>query len=1003
MQSPSDDNESFIPKSILERTFIQARYMNSMHQWRKGTTELMSGKVGQATGFYLAMSRTQCIDGTEAQAAATLDCIWDYHKRLSNADKFSVIRVICNILEEQNIDGTEKIIANEPVRSRFLRISVALAGQLNEDKVAQVEALTLIKKATHEDLIGASVRKKLIASLEHFIEKCKPELLNQPTSFQKMDSELSKASKAILTTIFDQVDLLAPHINVFLVLTKLAKYLLYANLQTEAVTVCSYLRSYCLNLPEKKLSSNCGEEISRIFEKALTDPDGVNSFILDTTLQDLKLRNYLTASKTVATCTFEEHFVSWSKSLEANKFGFTTPESTRNLQNSEQSVDLVVANALNYLADQLTRKNEYEEASACSHVAVLKRIQCQRIDQRDVEDLSVLAAMSLISKRYERALELLSEVRTTLQFSTYDAIWYQRLNTYTSLLEQLFGQLAEEDCKLSIKSYSTISYVVVLYSRIAMAPEHDTLLERALELLRARIDQPIAEKVFRLFWRDLTRLPIRKIFESYVESLATLTENTVDQTSANACYLDFLENFQNRALATQLVIPLFNKILQARDIGAKKHSLTELPLVSALLMLNLELGNNEKCKISSEEFRAISTEFVDSKPSEVLKLQCVKAFFQIEEVFLRQEKSEPHSFDSIHSTAIAHIIKEITRVDFFSTESHTELCFLLCDFLLCSILSNVRIPKQLLDTVQNFDSEMLVETFGKLEQKCSSVDLIELLEVLIEAKQTDSQTADALSIIPLVLRKAKYLQKIGKFKELDKVYLQIITLEKQITDDSNAAAEGCASSKVLHQAVHQSKLEAEDRVFQTQMDFLHSLTSRREFDLAFELAFEMITRSKTKTLDCEQASLIFETIDSFARHQKYSNSIELMAALISRVQMLEFDHKMLATFDLVFVNCLQQNMFEKAQFLLNKAKNLTKTGNNDDSERNFIQEAATRYTNAFPDREAFRFDKLNTALDDLRKKKVFCNDLELFVTIVFKRLENDFTYPDDATPHSPPD
>ncbi len=76
------ESEDFIPRSDLERAFIQARYLDSMHLWRKGTTELMAGKVGQATGFYLAMARTQCLDGHDTHAEATLDAIWELPQKI---------------------------------------------------------------------------------------------------------------------------------------------------------------------------------------------------------------------------------------------------------------------------------------------------------------------------------------------------------------------------------------------------------------------------------------------------------------------------------------------------------------------------------------------------------------------------------------------------------------------------------------------------------------------------------------------------------------------------------------------------------------------------------------------------------------------------------------------------------------------------------------------------------------------------------------------------------
>ncbi|MBS1956954.1 MAG: hypothetical protein JST89_22385 [Cyanobacteria bacterium SZAS-4] len=966
----------------------------------------MAENVSLATGFYLAMARTQCLDGQGAHAEATLDCVWDYHKRFSNADKLSVIRIVCNILQEQNLDGTSSLITEERIRSRFLRMSVALAGQLSEDKVSQVEALAQIKRSTNEDLIEATVQKKQIASLAKFIDHYRSKLFEEFTASLKANTEFKNHDlrQDDLSGIFAQVDRLGPDIHVFLILTKLAHNLLSANLQFESVAVCAYIRNYCLRLPRTKLSLKNNTSIAEIFEKALSDPDGVNSFVLDTTLKELKLQKYLTARKNVATETFEEHFLSWSKGLGANAFGFTAPESTANQEYVDQSMDLVIAHTLNYLADQLIHNNELEEACACSQLAVLTRIQAQRIDQRDVEDLSVIAASMLTTKQYEKALKWLSDIRSTLKFSSYNAIWCQRLSTYATLLEHLFSQLANEDSKLSIKSSSTISYVMVLYSRIGSLPQFDQLLNTVLELI-TRTEKSTLADVLKTFWKELNRLPVRKVVQDYIESLVRFTEDSIDRSCANACYLEFLENLYNREFKIKFFIPLLEKIIDERELDGNEDSLTELPLVAALTMLYLEEGEIDRCKIPCEALRSLGANVINTAPNNMLKQQCIKAFFKFENVFLTLTKRDPHSFAFLQSSEVGSIISEIIQVNATAPDSRQELCYTLCDFLGTFISEGLSTPKTLLDAVEYFDSDLLVKTIEKLESKYGHSVLAQLLHEVTLAKSIDGGTSkvERTFIIPLLLMKTKYLQKSGKFKEVDDIYLQIISLEKLAIEDSSSAPgnENISSTIASFEEISEAPNKI-DRVFNAQTDFLYHLIKRREFVLAFDLAFEMITKS-TNVFDNLKASVLFDTIDNFVVHDRYSDSIELMLALVSRVQTLKFDQKMLKTFDLVLLSCLHQNMFDKAQLLLNRAKNLTRAENKDAPEQNFIRAAADRYTNAFPDREAFRFDKLNAALDHLREKKVFCNDLELFVAIVFQLLETDISYPDDNAPHSPPD
>ncbi len=109
----------------------------------------------------------------------------------------------------------------------------------------------------------------------------------------------------------------------------------------------------------------------------------------------------------------------------------------------------------------------------------------------------MIATTALISKQYNRALELLSDIKSTLKFSNYNSIWFNRLSTYTYLLKHLFTQLLLPNSTLDFRSLSTINYVMTLYSRIAQTPQLYDLLPEVLELLGTKLDASSADKALR--------------------------------------------------------------------------------------------------------------------------------------------------------------------------------------------------------------------------------------------------------------------------------------------------------------------------------------------------------------------------------------------------------------------------------------------------------------------------------------------------------------------------
>ncbi len=200
-----------------------------------------------------------------------------------------------------------------------------------------------------------------------------------------------------------------------------------------------------------------------------------------------------------------------------------------------------------------------------------------------------------------------------------------------------------------------------------------------------------------------------------------------------------------------------------------------------------------------------------------------------------------------------------------------DACSDLCNFLGSLIQENLRIPDALLELIQNFNGEILAETFEKMEPKYGHIVLLTLLEELIQQNLHVRMSTTTIHDYSLPQKSKSLTKDGGDLKNPTKYICKIIEIEKMI--EESGAAEGGGAVPIFGKAprpelfARHAAREANfvDELFITQINFLHQLIRKADFDLAFELEFELITKSPGK-IKPERATRLFETIDSFITH-----------------------------------------------------------------------------------------------------------------------------------------
>ncbi|MBS2000697.1 MAG: hypothetical protein JST44_04265 [Cyanobacteria bacterium SZAS LIN-5] len=235
------------PKTELERAFVQARSWEPMHSWRRGTSDLRSGRLSAATGIYLALVRSYALIGQTEECETTLKCLDQYLSSFTATDILSAIRVLCSIMVELQ-DETEESFKRELLQKCLTKSAVAFTAQIKENKLAVTDALSLIKKSSDLDVISDHLNSQKLAKLSEAMEAFKSknrmpvEACNSETETEsESDSEPDLESMAELEAIFKAAQFEHSHVDSVRILSDFAVTLLDERKILQAKIVCQHV------------------------------------------------------------------------------------------------------------------------------------------------------------------------------------------------------------------------------------------------------------------------------------------------------------------------------------------------------------------------------------------------------------------------------------------------------------------------------------------------------------------------------------------------------------------------------------------------------------------------------------------------------------------------------------------------------------------------------------------------------------------------------------------
>lgn len=991
----------FTPKNELERAYIQARFCDALHSWRKGTTDLNAKKMGIASAKYLAMMRKQLLRGEENEAVVTLDSIWSYKGLLANSEKLSVIRIICSIVSEIDADEIQQI-SFKNARPRLVEVAVALSTDLEDDKVAQVEALTLLKKETSTDLFAAKIEKDDIASLENLLDETKRMYGNSTRTTQntEFNQEQAEQRRKRINAVLKTAATISNDVNVYLLLTDFAYYLLDKNLLLEVEILCPSIRAFAqlLYTQKRKVVYDAWTDfyVARIWNLRNT-----------TSLSLLESITKVLSQSVVERQIFEKQYRRWEDKLSSDlqiKDERPTAEDIKTKSYDELVIELTLARSLNILTDRLLGKEFHDEARAFSKLAIFGKICAKACDQRDVEDLAAIAAAGLSSKDYKNTRTYLLEMQSTLNFTDNHSRWIERLRVFSQLLVDLFSKLETPGALLTFREFSTINYMHILSNKLLNAAQLKSLTEQIIELLGTRLDESISEETLKVLWRETDALTVEKVFSTYIEPLAVLTEMKLNPEMANDCYLDFCETLRQQRLESNYLVDFLSKIIDSRSKRNLPTSSSEFEETSVLSIAMLALtAQAQALEHNYKESFSICEKILEISKSilpkvEAINVQLIRHLFRAETALLIIDKRAPKVCAFETAESMADLISCLLSNGTFK---NNQIGQWVTNFMAQLSQGKLELPKSLCRLIDQFGPEIMVDNLDYLERSFSPQIVLDVIDQLVLTKLESGIKANTNTLLLLLEHKSKTLRKSCKPSE--ELLIQIVEMQKAIVISAREANEVPAIFDKSTDARYKARfLEtfSKDGFFKIQMSYVDTVlqkptAGKRELAKAHEFVSKLVEES-AEFLDTYKVISLTHVVDRFLAERETFQAISLFLSLMLKSKNIEFSNSMLSTFDNVLSACLDLKEFAKAQLILAQSSLVARTDFEPPDPKQFVERAANRMLNLWRNEDTVeskhvvdsKLSNLSSGLDVLNLKH---EELKNFHDFIRAELSDDTT------------
>jgi hypothetical protein len=989
--------EELIPKSELERAFVQAQSWTQIHAWKRGTLHLSEQQTAVATGIYIAMARKQALAGHITAMESTLDSLDQYDQWLTTSDKRGAVKALCQSLDDWRNDCESTPASSRiSVERRWIRSAVAMCTQIKDDP-AMLESISIIKHFTKVDLIATRTLLKESRELRAEAERCKLEFKNlRGAQLKSSSQETNKSLTKPFTTlkkILKKAFKMSAQVQVLNILVDLCCCLIEEHQTAAAKNACAQILEYAQKLAHSEnlmLSASYAYEdkaapvltdyrdkvkvlsqeiekstaaevrIAALIERLLQAKDKLLAEELSVDLAEQKRKTQEFRRQS------EKFNLSRIRARNECKVIPTNLEETNYEQSMIRAADLLIADSVATLGEELEAAGLMREACECYSMSILQRLRAQILDSLQIHDLVALATNAVISREYTSTSLTLRVYQKGLNYLSDTSALFRQLQFWSENLNHLFDQIDRDHEALDNESFASLKNL--FYQNNSLSREHEAIKLQAhiLELCDERTTQKFKPEIMEDLWKIAFTIPPHKTFESFIRPLAHTTERNLGSGAIGtyAHYQDIFAQLQTPYWENGKLLPLWKELVVIREQADGAESCSLIMPLSLLARQYLKEGDAKSMFENCERIRSINkSAFKNTEsPPETLP-QSVDALFETIKMYVQMYKIE-------QAIELSKEVCEILKANLQIEKFQNDLCYSLCKFLATMLHDGISKPAEKFWIILNsIDEKAFEQTLTKLQAAFKSETLIPLLDEIIRIREQD-KGSNHISILVSLQCKAKLLEGNENSIECDDVYLR---------------------------AIEVGMLNNSQDVILLQKNLLGYLLRTNNYSLAFEHALRMFKMANS--LSNDHVIDLFLVIDSYSKRSMHYNAAELMIAILNAAAPIRFDLHMQKTFDRVFQLCLISNEAENAQKLLARAIALQPTLEEHD---NFADETARRFTTS---ESSAKLHKVAYAIQKLHAEKIDCQELEAF-QIRLHAIRDQISLPDQGEPpplHSSPD
>jgi hypothetical protein len=336
------------------------------------------------------------------------------------------------------------------------------------------------------------------------------------------------------------------------------------------------------------------------------------------------------------------------------------------------------SDTLNHLSDlayKLCTRDQRGKASEFFFAVNIAKIFAKDFGEVLISELYEIAIYAVITRKYSNWTEKFNRMNRTLELQKSQPMQVETLQTEVEALENLLLKLAEPNSNLDLPALLTLKKLIDHCKSSAGSPYFVDILPDVKELLKSRVEKDYLIGIFDLLWAGAYEVSATKIFGSYIQPLALMTEELLGGAAPQSVqYYVKISNHFKKQLTNRQLADFWQSIIAKRESVEGEHSPTLLPLLACLAAQCVQGKAFRECLDIIERVEKFDLSDLAIKYDIALVPAYLDALLSLEVLALTIPSENDKSLT--FSKQLEQIIRTHKKDN---KEIHKEICRVICD------------------------------------------------------------------------------------------------------------------------------------------------------------------------------------------------------------------------------------------------------------------------------------------------------------------------------------